>query len=343
MPKWNIVARFFTSTEANWLDDFIDDPDLSFRKITVTRDASWHKARKPRTSGQQWLNVLGQSWRAFQGRPDGVITCFPQLAMTVAILKRLTFRRTRLVAHNFNLGGFPGGRKQRLARFAAQGIDVFIVHSPLEVGSYADYLGIPAQRVKFVPLQRGRIRIARVEDTATPFLLAMGSAGRDYQTLIAAADALGIRTIIVTRKDIIESLPKSEHVTFRHGLSEAECLELLASARLSVVPLGNLKTASGQVTFINSMMLGVPLIATRCPGTEGYIEDRITGFLVAPFDRAGMVQAITTLWNDAPLRVELADRERVFAHAHLSDEAAAESLRGLLRAIRQPAKRIEDK
>jgi len=343
MPKWNIAARFFTSTEDRWLDDFIRDPDLSFRKIVFMRDESWHDSKNPRTSGKQWLNVLSQSCRAFQGRPDGIITCFPQLAMTVAILKRLTFRGTHLVAHNFNLGGFPGGLRQRLARFAARAIDVFIVHSPLEVASYADYLGVPAPRVKFVPLQRGKITLARVEDMATPFLLAMGSAGRDYRTLIAAADSLGVHTIIVTRQDIIKSLPKSEHVTFRHGLSEAECLELLAGARLSVVPLGNLQTASGQVTFVNAMMLGVPLIATRCPGTEGYIENGVTGVLVAPFDRAGMTQAIATLWNDAPLRAELAERERVFAHAHLSDEAAAKSLGTLLRAIGQPAKLIEDR
>ncbi|MEO8243727.1 MAG: glycosyltransferase [bacterium] len=336
MLKWNIVARFFTSAEAVWLDDFIHDPDLSFSKIAAPRDEGWHKSRKPRTSGQQWLSMLGSGWRAFQGHPHGIITCFPQLAMIVAILKRLTFRRTRLVAHNFNLGGFPGGLKQKFARFAAKGIDVFIVHSPSEVGSYAEYLGVATQRVKFVPLQRGRIGIARMEDVATPFILAMGSAGRDYQTLIAAVDRLGFRTIIVTRKDIIDSLPKSEHVVFCHGMSEVECLELLATARLSVVPVGNLTTASGQVTFINSMMLGVPLIATRCPGTEGYVENDVTGFLVAPFDRAEMEQAIATLWNDAPLRAELADRERVFAHEHLSDEAAAESLRRLLRTLDPP-------
>ena len=336
MPKWNVAARFFPSAEAPWLDYFIHDPDLSFPKIAATSGESWHKSKKTRTSGQQWLSILGQGWRAFQGRPDGIITCFPQLAMTVAILKRLTFRHPRLVAYNFNLGGFPGGLQQRLARFAAQAIDVFIVHSPSEVESYADYLGVPVQRVKFVPLQRGRIRIPRVEDAAAPFILAMGSAGRDYQTLIAAVDTLGLRTIIVTRKDIIETLPKSKHVTFRHGLSEDECLELLATARLSVTPLANLTTASGQVTFINAMMLGVPLIATRCPGTEGYVEARITALLVEPFDQAGMEQAITMLWNDATSRAALAGRAQNFADAHLSDEAAAESLKRLLRSFDRP-------
>lgn len=336
MLKWNIAARFFRSAEAVWLDDFIHDPNLAFRKIPATQNENWHTSRKPRTSRQQWLNMVGQGWRSFSGNPHGIVTCFPQLAMVAAILKRLTFCQTRIVAYNFNLGGFPGGVKQALARFAAKGVDVFIVHSPSEVPSYADYLGVSAQRVKFVPLQRGRIKIPRLENATAPFILAMGSAGRDYKTLIAAADNLGIATVIVTRKDIIENLPLSEHVAFRHGLSEVECLELLATARLSVVPLGNLTTASGQVTFINSMMLGVPLIATRCPGTEGYVEDDVTGLLVDPFDRVGMEHAIASLWNDPARCAELAGQGIAFAHEHLSDEAAAETLRCLLRALDPP-------
>lgn len=336
MLKWNIAARFFQSVDAVWLDDFIHDPEFAFRKIPAARTENWHISVTPRTSRQQWLSIIGQGWRAFSGNPHGIITCFPQLAMVAAILKRLTFRQTRIVAYNFNLGGFPGGMKQTLAQFAAKAIDVLIVHSPLEVQSYADYLAISVQRVKFVPLQRGLIKIPRAENGAFPFILAVGSAGRDYKTLIAAVDRLGIATVIVTRKDIIESLPQSEHVTFRHGLSEVECLELLATARLSVIPLGNLTTASGQITFINSMMLGVPLIATRCPGTEGYVQDGVTGLLIDPFDRAGIERAIASLWSDPARRAELSRQARGFAHEHLSDEAAAESLRELLRTLGRP-------
>ena len=83
-------------------------------------------------------------------------------------------------------------------------------------------------------------------------------------------------------------------------------------------------------------MLGVPLIATRCPGTEGYVEDDVTGLLVDPFDRVGMEHAIASLWNDPARCAELAGQGIAFAHEHLSDEAAAETLRCLLRALDPP-------
>lgn len=333
MSRWSVVAEFFTSPESKWLDDFIQDPDIIFTKVRAFHRENWHAAKGRRTGVGKWLRLLGQGRRAFAGRPDGVITCFPQLAMIVALIKRLTFRKTRLIAHNFNLGGFPGGPRRALARYAARGIDLILVHSPSEVESYTAYLDLPPGRVLFVPLQRGRLTLARVEDDAQPFLLAMGSAGRDYATLIEATRAEALPTVIVTRQDIIATLPAVDHVTFRHGLSAEECLELLSRARVSVVPIGNLATASGQVTFITAMMMGTPIVTTRCPGSEGYVAHGETGLLVPPFDAEALRAALLSLWTDAEQRTALAARAKAFAQDHLSDEAAAATLQGFIREL----------
>lgn len=278
----------------------------------------------------QWGHLLIDGWRAFKGRPYGVITCFPQLAMIAGLIKMLTFRDTRIVAYNFNLGGFPGGFRRYLARLSAKNIDVFVVHSPSEILSYANYLGVNNERIKFIPLQRGELAIERHEDTNSPFIISMGSAHRDYRTLIDALNKMKIRTVIVTRKDIVDNLPKSEFLEFHYGLSENECIKLLASARISIVPVCNLTTASGQITIVNSMRLGVPLIATRCPGTEGYIEDGVTGVLVEPFNSTVMEQAIRSLWQNSQKREKIAKHGKIYAYDNFSDEAAARALWNIL-------------
>ncbi|MEL7133807.1 MAG: glycosyltransferase, partial [Pseudomonadota bacterium] len=217
-----------------------------------------------------------------------------------------------------------------IARFSARHISYFFVHSPQEVDAYADYLGVAKDRVVFVPLQRAAPKIPRVEDTVDPYILAMGSAHRDYASLIDAVAPLGLRLLIVTRQDIIETLPKRDGVEFLHSLSQQECLELLAKARLSVTPLSNMQTASGQITFINAMQMGVAVIATRSPGTAGYVEDGATGVLVEAGDVDGLRQAITRLWQDDAARAELVERAQRFALEQLSDEAAADTLRRYL-------------
>lgn len=330
--KWHVAAPFFVKSGSRWLDDFIDNEALVFTKIRspAAKLTDWHQARGKTTSFRIWISYFNHAARAFQRRPDGIVTVFPQLAMCAALIKRLTRRPVRIVAYTFNLGALPPGPKRWLARLSAPALDLVVVHSPDETARYADYLGLARDRVVFVPLQRGRLDVRREEDTEAPFILAMGSAHRDYRTLIEAVEALGIRTVIVTREDDAAALPRSPFVTFRSNMTREECHELLARARLSVTPIGNLDTASGQVTFLNAMQFGVPVIATRCPGTEGYIEDGVNGYLVAPFDPEDLREKIALLWTDATRRRAIGEAGRTYADSHFSDEGAAARLEGIL-------------
>ncbi|MCZ0963434.1 glycosyltransferase family 4 protein [Paracoccus benzoatiresistens] len=253
--------------------------------------------------------------------------------MCAGLLKRIFRQKVRIIAYNFNLGALPQGPRRTLARLAAGQIDRFVVHSPLEVPSYAEYLGVPSEKVSFIPLQRGKIDIAREEEAREPYLLALGSANRDYASLIAAVDELGIRTIIVTRPEAIEALPRSPHVTFMSGLSQRQCNELMARARISVTPVANQETASGQITFLTAMQLGVPVVVTRCPGTAGYIEDGRTGLLVEPGDVGHLKSAIEALWTSEARRSVLAEEAQRESLHRFSDKAAANSLRQIIREV----------
>lgn len=330
--RWAILADYFDPDGENiWLDDFIDDPGLRFEKVAAdARGEDWHKRKGMTTGLGKWRRHFAHARKALATEPDGIITCFPQLAMAVGLLQRLGRTRIPVVAHNFNVGVLAPGMKRRMARAAAGRIDHFLVHSPLEVAPYAAYLGVPEARVRFAPLWRPAPLFARTEDTDSPFILAMGSAQRDYPTLIEALEPLGHRTIIITREDVIARLPKHDWIEYRHGMTIEACLELLSRARLSVTPVSNMQTASGQVTFLYAMRMGVPVIVTACPGTEGYIEDGQTGLLAKPFDAGDMRAKISALWDDGDARDALAARALAAGESRFSDEAAAGLLRDIL-------------
>lgn len=332
--QWLIVASFFQSRKDRWLDDFIEEVDLAFSKQVPPRPTrNWHFGRKKLTPIMTWLAHLRNARTAIASGPHGIITCFPQLAMSAAAWKLLSRKRIKLIAYNFNLGELRSGLPQKLARRFAPQIDAFVVHSPEEVLRYSDYLGLAPDRFYFVPLQRGLIPIARQEDLNEPFIVAMGSAHRDYSTLIEAVDRLGLPTVIITRKADIASLPISRHVSFLSNLSEEECLQIMAKARICVTPIANLTTASGQVTFINAMQLGVPVIATRCPGTEGYITHELDGVLVNPFDVDDLAGAISRVWEDEFFKTSLGRNARQTARECFSDEMAASRLLQIIRGL----------
>ncbi|WP_271566833.1 glycosyltransferase family 4 protein [Bradyrhizobium sp. CCBAU 11386] len=215
-----------------------------------------------------------------------------------------------IVAWCFNLGSTYGGLKGALARFAAKAIDVFVVHSTAEIEIYSKWLRLPRDKFIYVPLSVQLKPLPPAARTAEPFVLALGTANRDYDGLVKALTPLGYRTIIVAGPKAMEQVHLPAFVEHRSGLPLEECHKLSRAADVIVIPLKEVEAASGQVSFLETMMFGRPVIVTRAPGTVDYIQDGETGILVEPGDVEGLRNAIARLWNDEDLRRKLGSAAR---------------------------------
>jgi hypothetical protein len=330
---WSVVAPFFTSDEADdrWLDDLIDDPGARFVKIKARESdqARWHKRSTRATPILQWARYWRQSSRALE-RGDGVVTVFPQLAMTVAIQRRLRGGRQPIIAWSFNLGRFPSGIKGSLAAMLLRSIDRFVVHSRGEIALLRDWLRIDERRIHFVPLQRAAIPILSTEEQDAPFAVAMGSANRDYATLFEACRRSGLPVSVVAAPHALPPGAPPPNVQLLTDLDPQACLTLAQRARFSVVPLADVAAASGQITIVEAMRMGRPLIATDTIGTRDYLVDGETGLLVPPHNAAQLAAAMERLWHDSDLRAQVGGAARRFAEANLSDEVATAALKRLL-------------
>lgn len=333
---WTVAAPFFTGGDEGdrWLDDLVDAPAHRFLKIPAapSHGGDWHRRATRATPVGQWLRHWRQSARALD-RGEGVVTVFPQLALTAAIQRRIGRRDTPIVAWCFNVGRFPTGWKQRLASFLLRSIDMFVVHSRGEVALLRDRLMIDEARVCFVPLQRAAIPVLAEEQTEAPFALAMGSANRDYATLYEACRRTGLPLALVAARHALPAEQPPPNVTLHANLDPVACLRLAQQARLSIVPLADVAAASGQITMVEAMRMGRPLIVTDTIGSRDYVVDDATGLLVPPRDPAALAAAMQRLWDDAALRSRLSSGARRFAEDSLSDEAAAAALVRMLDAV----------
>lgn len=328
--RWVILLPFGSNRNNNWIDDFGTRSDLSFTKITSLNALnSWHK-RGSTTPFGEWLFYLKHAFKAIRMRPDGIITSFPQLAFAAAILLMLVGnRKTPLIAWTFNLGSVSQAWKGRIAGLILRRVDIFIVHSCVEEKVYSDWLKIPKHRFRFIPLQRGAP--PKFEGSTTPpYIVSMGSANRDYSTLIEAISGADIPVIIISKESILATIPDLPQVTKMHSLPYVECLKILAGARLNIVPLKNIVTASGQISFLNAMRMGIPTIATKSAGTVDYIEDMKTGILIEPNDAEAMQEAILKLWKDDAFHSKISAKAIEHADNYFSDEAAAQHLFGII-------------
>lgn len=335
--SWLLAAPFIRDTSDRWLTRFVPNEDGALSFHSIPADYIHDRSRKV-TGLDAWRDYFRHAntvWRA--GRlstgPSGVLTCFPQLAITVGLRKRLALSGTPLVAWNFNLGKLYPGARRRLARTALPAVDRFIVHSRSEVTAYSDWLDMPVERFQFVPLQRATRPIEVAEDSDKPFLLSMGSAQRDYRLLFGVLAELGYSAVIVAAPHAVAGLPVPPNVQIRSGLSAEQCFDLVQRARLSVIPVSNQDTASGQVTLLDAMMFARPVVITACPASVDYVTDRHDAMLVRHGDHDHLKVTIQMLWEDEALRVSMGMAARQTALHKFSDEAIGQVLGTVLREV----------
>lgn len=340
--RWIVAAPFIKQATDTWLAPFVRDSRHSFDVVPAKYD---HDRSRQSTNASQWIEYLAHgraAWAAAGNAPSdtGVITLFPQLAVTVGLHKSLSRKRLPVLAWTFNLGGiYCGGAKKTLARFALHKVDQFLVHSRREIESYSEWLDLPPEKFRFIPLQRPVMPILHAEDEDQPFVLSMGSAHRDYRLFFEVMADLAYPTIVVAGPSALAGLKIPSNVKILHKLNITQCHELAQKARINVVPIDNSSTASGQVTLLDSMMFARPTVATLSIGTEDYVDDGSTALLVKAGDRTAMKSAIQSLWDDKPQRESLGQAARKYVATSLSDEAAGRALKSVLDEIQRSYKR----
>jgi len=330
---WLLVTPFLQRRDQDWIHRHIRSERHSFDVVTAEYR---HERSRRQSSAGQWLDFLRQSVRAWIAaarsarKPVGFITAFPQLAVCLGLLKRLTGSRAPLVVWFFNMARAYGGPKRQLAAFALAGVDAFVVHSRREIKTYASMLGLPEDRFVFIPFTEELVEPTLTEDIDDPFILAMGTANRDYRALLDAVAQSGLRTVIVAGPHALDDLTVPANVTVRSGLTLAECHALCQRARVNVIPLDTEDTASGQVTLRYAMMFGKAVVATVSIGTEDYIEDGVTGLLVPPHDPAALARAIGELWNEPARRAAIGRAARAWLLQHAGFEVGPQRLAEIL-------------
>lgn len=335
--NWYLAAPFIVSADDLWLTKFVPNAGQPFRFISIPAPYR-HDRSRAMTSRLQWGDYFRHGaavWNNARnaGAPAGILTCFPQLALTVSLRKRLSFSQVPLVAWTFNLGTLYEGFRWKIARSALQSVDRFIVHSRGEILAYSSWLGLPPTKFEFVPLQRAIRQITIAEEEASPFVLSMGSAHRDYALLFAVLGELGYPAIVVAGPHSVAGLRVPSNVDIRFGLSEDQCYELVQRARLSVIPVANQRTASGQVTLLDAMMYGRPVIITECPASVDYVTDKHDALLIKHGDHGDLKQALQGLWEDSAQRAALGRAARATAIHQFSDEAIGKKMGDILTAV----------
>lgn len=333
---WTVAGPVVANPGDFWLTRHVPGDRHQFNCIRRqdNHKLSWHSRASATTNYREWLGIWGQSREAFATSQGGVITVFPQAAALVGLQQRMarTIGRRVPVVSWFDSNCYSGW-KRRVAQTSLREIDHFVVHTQAERKIYSQWLGIPMERFEFVPFYMEYTPEPVPEETERPFIVAAGSASRDFATLFEAVKRLNIRTIVISGPRALEGLEVPPQAEVHFVMDKMEILKLVQQARANVVPLHPTQPAPGIITIVEAMQLGRPVIATRCEGVDDYITDGNTGILVEPRSVDSLTEAIDRVWNDPELRKYLGAQAYSYGKDNLSLEAAGASLGHMLDRI----------
>ena len=186
--------------------------------------------------------------------------------------------------------------KRLIRQFLYRKVDRFVVFSVAERRLWAEYLQYDESRFTTILFASNILDPERFPDglylPEGEYGFAAGRSGRDYKTFFDAVRDIPYPFVVVANKESVRELDVPENVTLHCDIPWAEYIELLKKAAFTVVPLHVRHCSTGQVVILEGYAFGKSTISTQCIGTEDYVFEGETGFLVPPYEPSAMREAI---------------------------------------------------
>lgn len=259
-------------------------------------------------------------WRSFAAArrslfadppPHAVVVSSDVEAVVFGLMRRLPGAARAciiLMPFIFTSRQSPAANRMRLFYYRAvmRQVSLAICHSALEVGTYQRLFAQCGTQFSFVRWGTDVPSIPDIEASqhdatpaALPVIAAAGKSGRDYRTLVAAAEGLPCRLVIVcSDESVLAGVVDGPSLTVLRRSFGLDYLWQMLHADIVVVPLAATDISAGQMVFIQSMALGRPLVVTRSATVTDYLVHGETALLVPHSDVAAMRAAIQSLLSD---------------------------------------------
>ncbi len=307
-PNWNVAS----------LND--DDQNIQAPNKVVTNQPYWFFKFFPKGTLVDVLPIgkenlmrkfehklkfyIIQPIKAFMRRNkyDVVISHGAQSGLIYEMLASFTHKKPLHVM--FDIGGLNGARINKtetpIIKFALRKAPVIIVHASRQLDFYKDFYPNLSKKTYFVPFGTDFDYFNRVSgnDHVKHQFISVGYAKRDYQTLCDAfvrADTGDYTLCIVGDTSLSNKYKEFENIQFFPKVPISKLLEMTVESAAVFVPLPEYKYSYGQMTILQSMAMGKPLIVTRTTSTADYIDKAPGVIKTEPYDVSSMVEAINNV------------------------------------------------
>jgi len=211
-----------------------------------------------------------------------------------------------------------------------------IVHSRAQLEAATSELGIPRDRLEFVPYNADTNFWHPLGVPEECTIVSAGIEHRDYATLDRACDGLGPQLLIAAGSlyspGAVCTLPPPSSNAIVRRLDHTSLREWYAKAAIVVVPLLPNDFQAGVTTLLEAMAMGKAVVVSATKGQRDIVVDGETGLLVAPGDDQSLRAALDRLVHNPAERARLGRNARLAVEEQFSLDRYVEALSEILRS-----------
>lgn len=293
----------------------------------------WHHFSSAESSLPNWLpkkQSIERVIKAFRAvhhakqQPSLLVSHGPRPAYYGARMAQLLQPSLPHLVYSFNFTNLPTGYQHKTMAKAYQQPDRFVVYSTLEKKLYAQYFDIAPERIDML---HWSVHAPSVPTDEAPivkgdYICALGSQGRDYETLFAAMRRLRhIQLVVVATAEGLQHLTIPDNVKVFTQIPLTQAHNILTHSRFMIVPLRDSQVPCGHVTIVSGMFFKKAMIVTNSEGVHDYVQDNHTGILFEPKEVTDLAEKIEQLWNDRAQAERLAQAGYAFAQKNCTEQS----------------------
>lgn len=170
-------------------------------------------------------------------------------------------------------------------------------------------------------------------------VLAVGKdLARDYRTLFAAVEPLGVETVVVAHERNLEGTSPPANATLAERLSFAQLRDAYANAACVVLPqrsdaysFGS--EGGGLTALLEAMAMGRPIVASDRAILHDYVDDGVEALLVPPEEAGALREAVERVLGDPALARSLGEAARARVERCNTSREFAARLAPVLRSV----------
>lgn len=233
-------------------------------------------------------------------------------------------------------GGIAERLKKAITRYAvcSRYVDYAVVYSKGEINYYHELLGIPRQKIKFIPLSIDMVYFCRpkvlpVKDEC--YIFSVGGTNRDYPFLIKALNNCG-HNVHIACNALTEDM-NTENITIHSNMYGDEMQQYMYNSYCVAIPLkGERIISSGQLVLLHAMYMKKPIICTKGSCIADYLKDGHNALLVEN-NKEDWLNAVERLYTDKELYHRLVENGyKTYMKAHRT-ECTAQNIAMLIKNI----------